>query len=92
MDACSLTSLIPSADQIKTGLSVIGSVVIAASVITSATPTPVAGTRAARVYRYIELAALLFGRAKQTGALPATPRVDKSLEDALHLIKGAAAS
>jgi hypothetical protein len=92
MDPCSVTALIPSADQIKTGLSVIGSFVIVASVITSATPTPVAGSRAARVYRYIEVAALLFGRAKETGTLPATPKFDKSIEEALRLIKGIAPS
>jgi hypothetical protein len=89
MDGCSLVSLIPSMDQVKTVLSVIGSVVIAASLITSMTPTPAPGTRLARIYRYIELAALLFGRAKQTGQLPAVPELDKALEDALKAAKAA---
>ena len=86
MDGCTLASLIPTADQVKTGLSVLGSVVIAASMITSLTPTPPAGTRAARLYHYLEIAALLFGRAKQTGYLLKTP-ADKSLEDAIALVK-----
>lgn len=87
MDSCSLVALIPNVDQVKTALSVIGSVVITASLVVSLTPTPAPGTRLARLYRYIELAALLFGRAKQTGQLPATPQLDKALEDALKAIK-----
>jgi hypothetical protein len=90
MDGCviaSLTQLAPTADQIKTGLSILGSVVIGASVITSITPTPAAGTRLARAYRYIEIAALLFGRAKDRGVLPATPAADKALADAIAIAK-----
>jgi hypothetical protein len=85
--ACSLASLIPTAGQVETGLSILGSVVIAASMITSLTPTPAPGTRLARVYRCLELAALLFGRAKDTGALPATPQVDKALAEAIAFAK-----
>jgi hypothetical protein len=62
-------------------------VVIAASVLTSVTPTPAAGTRLARAYRWLELAALLFGRSKETGELPATPAIDKSLAEAIALVK-----
>ena len=88
MDGCavaSLMQLVPTWDQAKTALSVIGSVVIAASLLTSATPTPAPGTKLARAYRYLELAALLFGRAKDTGRLPATVAVDKALADAIAL-------
>jgi len=87
MDGCTLTALMPSADQIKTVLSVLGSVVISASLVTSLTPTPAPGTKLARIYQLIEYAALLFGRAKQTGVLPATPQLDKALEDALKIAK-----
>lgn len=90
MDACSLASLaqlLPTSDQIKTGLSILGSIVIAASVITSITPTPTPGSRLARVYRYIEIAAVLFGRAKDTGALPATPAADKALAEAIAIAR-----
>jgi hypothetical protein len=75
----------PTMDEIKTGLSILGSVVIPASLVTSWTPTPPPGTRLARAYHYLELAALLFGRAKDSGVLPATPNVDKGLADAIAL-------
>jgi hypothetical protein len=91
MDGCALApaliGLIPSWDHVATGLSVLGSLVITASLVTSLTPTPAAGTRLARVYRVIEIAALLFGRAKQMGQLPATPQVDQALEEALALVR-----
>jgi hypothetical protein len=87
MDGCTLAAVIPSAEQLKTALSVLGSIVIAASLITSLTPTPAPGSRLARAYRAIELAALVFGRAKETGRLPALPQLDKSLNDAIALVK-----
>jgi hypothetical protein len=89
MDGCALPALIPSWDELKTGLSVLGSVVITASLVTSLTPKPAAGTRLARVYRVVEIAALLFGRAKETGALPAIPELDRSLEEAIALVRKA---
>src|SRR5260370_66833 len=67
MDGCALASLIPSADQVETFLAVLGTIVTAASALAAATPTPAPGTRAARLYRYLEIAALLVGRAKETG-------------------------
>jgi hypothetical protein len=91
MDGCSLSTLnqlIPTAEQVKTALSVVGSIVIAASVLTSITPTPAAGTRLAHIYRYLELAALLFGRAKQAGVLPATIAADRALAKAIALARG----
>lgn len=90
MDSCTLAALIPSVDQVKTGLSVIGSIVIAASLVTSLTPTPAQGTTLARAYRYLEIAALLFSHAKGTGELPGTPQLDaldKSLEAAIELVR-----
>ena len=87
MDACSIGALIPSADQVKTGLSVLGSVVIAASLATSWSPTPAPGTRLARLYRCLELAALLFGRAKDTGALPPAAAADRALAEAIALAR-----
>jgi hypothetical protein len=91
MDGCSLSTLsqlLPTGEQVKTALSVVGSIVIAASVITSMTQTPAAGTRLARIYRYLELAALLFGRAKQTGLLPATAAADRALAKAIAIARG----
>jgi hypothetical protein len=91
MDGCSLpalTQLIPTAEQVKTALSVVGSIVIAASVLTSITPTPAAGTRLARIYHYLELAALLFGRAKDAGVLPATAAADRALAKAIAIARG----
>lgn len=87
MDGCVLAALIPSWDQVKTWLSVLGSLVITASLVTSLTPTPAAGTRLARVYRVIEIAALLFGRAKEAGELPAAPQVDQALAAAIALVR-----
>jgi hypothetical protein len=94
VDGCAVAALIPSWDQVKAALSVtsailsvIGSIVIAASLATSWTSTPAPGTRRARLYRCLELAALLFGRAKDTGALPATPQVDSVLREAIDLFK-----
>jgi hypothetical protein len=95
MDGCAVATLIPSWDQLKAALSVlsailsvVGSIVIAASLATSWTSTPAPGTRRARLYRYLELAALLFGRAKDTGVLPATPEVDAVIKEAIDLVKG----
>lgn len=94
MDGCAVAALIPSWDQVKAALSVlsailsvIGSIVIAASLATSWTPTPQPGTRRARLYRWLELAALLFGRAKDTGVLPATPQVDAVIREAIELAR-----
>ena len=87
MDGCSVAALLPSIEQAKTWLSAVGSVVIAASVLTSITPTPEPGTRLARIYRYVELSALLFGRAKDRGLLPKMPQIDKPLADAIALVK-----
>jgi hypothetical protein len=87
MDGCAVAALIPSWDQVKAGLSVVGSIVIAASLFTSWTPTPAQGTRLARIYRFIEIAALLFGRAKDTGVLAATPAIDKVLQEAIDLAR-----
>jgi hypothetical protein len=78
---------LPSLEQTKTALSVLGSVVIAASLITSLTPTPAPGSKLARIYRWIEIAALLFGRAKETGQLPATPQLDNALKTAIEVIE-----
>jgi hypothetical protein len=78
---------LPSLEQTKTALSVLGSVVIAASLITSLTPTPAPGSKLARIYRWIEIAALLFGRAKATGQLPATPQLDNALKTAIEVIE-----
>jgi hypothetical protein len=77
MEACSLIDMLPTADQVKTTLSVFGSIDVAASVLTSCTPTPAPGSPRARLYRYLELAARLFGRAKETGLLPPDRAVDK---------------
>ena len=87
MDGCTLAAVIPSAEQLKTALSVLGSIVIAASLVISLTPTPAPGTALARIYRAIEIAALVFGRAKQTGELPALPQLDGSLDAAIALVK-----
>lgn len=89
MDGCTFTALIPTMDQLKTALSILGSIVIGASLVVSLTPTPPPGTRLARIYRAIELAALVFGRAKETGQLAAVPRVDKALQDAIELVRPA---
>jgi len=86
MDGCALASLIPSADQVEGFLAVLGTVVTAASALAAATPTPPPGTRAARLYRYLEIAALLVGRAKETGTLPATPS-DRAVAEALALVR-----
>jgi hypothetical protein len=87
MDGCSFAALIPNPDQLKTALSVAGSIVISASLFISMTPTPPPGTWLARVYRVIEIAALVFSHAKETGALPALPQLDKSLQEAIDLVK-----
>ncbi|HYD06880.1 MAG TPA: hypothetical protein VEC60_14195 [Reyranella sp.] len=47
-----------------------GVVVMVASGITALTPTPAPGSRLARVYRCIEIAAVMVGYAKDTGLLP----------------------
>jgi hypothetical protein len=95
MSGCNLGSLVPSGDQVYAFLSaagyvtsIIGSVVIAASLVTSWTTTPTPGTRRAAAYRYLERAALLFGRAKDTGVLPPTPRLDAELKRAIDLVRG----
>ena len=87
MEVCSYWALVPTTDQLKTWLSILGSVVIAASIITSMTPTPAPGCRLARAYRVLELAALLFGRAKDTGLLPAATKTDQALKEAIELVK-----
>lgn len=67
-------------------LATVGSVVIGASLFVSKTSTPAPGSTRAKVYRYIELAALLFGKAKQTGMLPAEPAVDRLVGDAVAVL------
>ena len=80
MIACSAASLIPSVDQLVAFAAVAGSIVTAASAVCAMTPTPAPGTRLARLYRCLEIAALLVGHAKETGILPAT-RLDRALGD-----------
>jgi hypothetical protein len=91
MNSCTtlaaLATLLPSLDQLKTGLSLVGSIVIGASLLVSLTPKPPAGTRLARLYRALELAALLFGHAKETGELRALPQFDSALQDAINLVR-----
>lgn len=45
-------------------------VVVAAALLNSIVPTPVAGTTAAKLYKIVELLALSFFRAKDTGVPP----------------------
>jgi hypothetical protein len=78
-------SMMQLVDQAKTWLSVIGTVVIGASLLTSWSKTPPPNTRLGRIYHYIELAALLFGRAKEMGVLPATPATDRAVAQAVAL-------
>jgi hypothetical protein len=61
-------------------LSIVGSIVIAASIFVARTPTPAPGSRWATVYRGIELAALVFGQAKERGLLPPEPAVDSAAQ------------
>lgn len=63
-------------DYVIPTVAALGSVVIGASVYCSKTATPEPGSRRATIYRWIELSALIFGKAKEDGLLPATPRID----------------
>lgn len=67
-------------------LAIAGSVVMGASVYISSTATPAPGSARANVYRYIELAALVFGKAKQTGILPAEPALDRLVGDVVAVL------
>ncbi|AWJ93820.1 hypothetical protein Sp245p_28790 (plasmid) [Azospirillum baldaniorum] len=57
-------NILTHADTILTA---VGAVVIAASLITSGTPTPDPNTALGKVYRAVELLALVFGKAKDRG-------------------------
>lgn len=85
MDGCALTSLIPNAAQIGTVIAVLYA---AAKAVTILVPTPPPASRWGRVYHLIEIFALVVGHAKETGVLPATPSLDKSVEDAIALVQG----
>lgn len=60
-------------------------VVTLASAVCAMTPTPDPSTTWGKVYRFIEMAAMVVGKAKQTGIVPSNPKIDKveqSLEQA----------
>jgi hypothetical protein len=73
-------------DYVMPALSVAGSVVIAASVYVSKTSTPTPGSTRARVYEGIELAALVFGKAKELGAVPPEPVADAIAQGAVAAV------
>ena len=73
METCSLTALLPTADEIKTALGTLCALVTVASAFCAATPTPAPGSRWARLYRVIEIAGLVVGKAKDSGVLPPPP-------------------
>lgn len=70
-----------------TALEIACAVVTAASAVCAATPTPAAGSLLGKVYRGVEIAALLVGRAKQSGVIPANPAVDAVVADAEKVAK-----
>jgi hypothetical protein len=58
------TLLLSYTGSILAGLTAVVSI---ASLVTAATPTPAAGTRLAKLYRLLEICALVIGKAKDTG-------------------------
>lgn len=71
--------------NITTGFEIACAVVTVASGICAATPTPPPGTVWGRVYRGIEIAGLVVGRAKQRGLVPANPAIDGLAGDAVKV-------
>jgi hypothetical protein len=61
--------------------------VTAASLFTALTPTPDPNTTWGKVYRVIEMAALLTQKAKQSGMIPTNPAADKLAENAVATAK-----
>ena len=58
-------------------VAIAGAVVTVASAFCAATPTPDPKTPLGKIYRGIEIAGLLVGKAKEAGFVPADPAVDK---------------
>lgn len=64
-------------DLAEHAVAVVGAVVTGASAFCAMTKTPDPKTRLGKVYHWIEVAAVLVGKAKDTGILPSDPAADK---------------
>ena len=62
-------------------------VVTAASAFCALTPTPDPTTAWGAVYRYIEIAGVLVGKAKEIGVVPADPAADRIAAAAAEIAK-----
>lgn len=67
-------------DYITEAITIGTAVVTITSAICALTPTPDPSTTWGKVYRAIEYAALIVGKAKQAGVVPANPKVDKVVD------------